>query len=169
MAQATHTFTASDAAREILTLINTRPRSPTCAEMVDIIAQVGSGASPEDEDDIAIAQTDFGAIVRGDGEPWKCEVSLTDWQNALPWVRTAFAVCGKDRAELTKATREMYDDDESLVLNLIGNFDHVHGLLTVIAMFVRAAYARTIIVGELVEDERIAQHHLQAEVARGMV
>jgi hypothetical protein len=129
----------------------------------------GAAVDGDAEETAAVpAELDFGPLLDHEGQPLTCHIKWDDWGNMLSWIRTAFALCNRDRADLTRATREMYDDDQDLVINIIRNCDEIHGVLQVMSAVLRTAYYRTMFVGELVEDERLAGHVLLQEAKEAL-
>jgi hypothetical protein len=124
----------SEAAAAIVALIHSSPRSPLQEEIEAILARLGKqAASPAPN--ASPSNVEFAPIA-------------FDKESAVPALAFAIRICGMTQAELTDAVRNLLDQGD-LIVRLLNTLQATSKMLD-------QAWARVVLVGEPLEDERIA-------------
>ena len=132
---------ARTAAREILALINRRPKSPSIAELEAIITKAVPPATESVPEDLV-----YGPVLGSDGKPIEFGYTNEEFAAAFcPWLRMAFIVIGYDRKELVDfAARLAAETDSEAVQEMLTNWDIIAKKCSSLSEFTQSALARTI-------------------------
>ena len=150
-------LSVEEAAAAIVALINSRARTPTPAGNRARPQGGHAPADPASEEDINLADLTFEPVRGSDGQPISFHYTDREFiKDLLPTVRLAFVTVTKTKAELTQIGRELLEDDVQDVLDALDAYDEVGNKFRSIADICHSAFARTAVIAEPLEDERIA-------------